>query len=173
MSGNKIELLPDRVVSNSGPLISLSTIGKLEVLKALFDQIVIPPAVYHEVVVQGHGEPGSQEVHNAEWIRSVQVKDNLAVSLLRETLDTGESEAIVLAEELNARYVLLDDALARRKASVIGLNVIGTLGLLLMAKDAGLVPSVVSVLDELRQTDFHMSARVYHHVLTKAGEVEK
>jgi len=159
------------VVANAGPLISLAAVGKLDLLKALFEQILIPQAVYDEVVVQGEGEPGSQEVKEAEWIRAAQVQDQLAVHLLRETLDMGESEAIVLAQELNARYVLLDDGLARRKARLIGLRMTGTLGILLMAREAGLISAVRPILDELRQTDFRMSDRIYQEVLLKAGEV--
>jgi predicted nucleic acid-binding protein len=172
MTGSEPDPPPKPVVCNSGPLISLATIDRLELLKSLFDEIIIPVAVYEEVVVQGYGEPGSQEVRDATWIRRVQVKDRLAVNLLRETLDAGESEAIVLAEEVGASYLLLDDALARRKASLIGLHVTGTLGLLLMAKRVNLIASVAPVLQELRQTDFHMSMRVYRQVLAKAGEVE-
>ena len=69
-------------------------------------------------------------------------QDRPAIHLLRETLDAGESEAIVLAQQLNARYVLLDDGLARRKARLIGLHMTGTLGILLMARETGLIPAV-------------------------------
>jgi predicted nucleic acid-binding protein len=170
MNGGERELLPELVVSNAGPLITLATISRLDLLKALFEQIVISQAVHDEVVVHGKGEPGSQKVDEATWITTVQVKHRLAVNLLRETLDAGESEAIVLAQELTARYVLLDDGLARRKAQLIGLRMTGTLGILLMAKEAGLIPAVRLVLDELRQTDFRVSDRVYREVLTRAGE---
>lgn len=165
MNGGEKELPPERVVANAGPLISLAAINRLDLLKVLFEQIAIPQAVYDEVVVHGEGEPGSREVKEAEWIRTVQIQDRLAVHLLRETLDAGESEAIVLAQELNARYVLLDDGLARRKARRIGLRMTGTLGILLMAKDAGLIPAVGPILDELKQTDFRMSDRVYQELL--------
>jgi len=170
MSGNEKEPLPDPVVSNSSPLIALATLGRLDLLKLLFDQIIIPRAVYEEVVVYGEGEPGSREVAEAEWIQTRQLKDRLAVSLLQETLDAGESEAIILAQELNARYLLMDDAMARRKARFIGLHPIGTFGILLIAKEAGLLRAVRPVLDELRQTDFRMSDRVYQDVVGKAGE---
>jgi len=170
MNGSEREILPELVVSNAGPLITLATISRLDLLRVLFGQIVIPQAVYDEVVVHGEGEPGSQEVDGAAWITTAQVKDRLAVDLLRETLDAGESEAIVLAQELNARYVLLDDGLARRKARLIGLHMTGTLGILLMAKGARLIPAVGLVLDELRQTDFRVSDRVVLEVLTRAGE---
>jgi hypothetical protein len=162
--------LPEPVVSNSGPLITLATIGRLDLLETLFESIVIPQAVYDEVVVHGSGDPGSAETSAATWIRVHQVRDELAVNLLQESLGAGESEAIVLAQELQARYVLIDDALARRKAEHIGLRLTGTFGVLLMAKKAGLVPAVKPILDELRQTDFRMSDRVYQDVLRRAGQ---
>jgi predicted nucleic acid-binding protein len=161
---------PEPIVSNSSPLIALATINRLTLLKALFEQVAIPQAVYDEVVIHGEGEPGSREVAEAAWIHTFQVKDRLAVDLLRESLDAGESEAIVLAQELNALYTLLDDTLARRKARLIGLRVTGTMGILLIAKKADRIPAVRPILDELRQTDFRMSERVYQELLAKAGE---
>lgn len=176
MSGNVsesepgISLDPGRVVSNSGPLISLATVGKLDLLKGLFGRIQIPEAVYDEVVVRGKGEPGSGEVDAAEWIKICVVKDRFSVSLLRDELGAGESEAIVLAQELGARLVILDDKMARRKTIRLGLRTVGTLGVLLMSKEAGLIAQVKPILDELRKTDFRMSPQVYRAVLAKARE---
>lgn len=87
MSGSETEPALDPVISDSGPLIALAAIGRLEWLRALFGQVIIPQAVYDEVVVHGQGEPGCEEVHEAEWIAVRQTKDRLAVSLLREALD--------------------------------------------------------------------------------------
>jgi predicted nucleic acid-binding protein len=67
-------------------------------------------------------------------------------------------------------YVLIDDALARRRAERIGLRLTGMLGVLFLAKKAGLIPSVKPTLDELRSTDYRMSERVYQDVLSRAGE---
>ena len=161
---------PGHVVSNSGPLIALATVGKLELLHSLFGRICIPEAVYSEVVIRGKGQPGSTEVDAAEWIETLAVRDAFSVSLLREELDAGESEAIALAQELWASFVLLDDGVARRKTQRLGLRVIGTLGVLLMCKEARWIAQVKPVLDELRQTDFRMSLRVYREVLLKASE---
>jgi len=161
---------PGRVVSNAGPLITLATMGKLDLLKGLFARVYIPEAVYDEVVVRGNGEPGSREVDAAEWIETCVVEDRLSVSLLRDELDAGESEVIVLAEEFGARYVLLDDRLARRKTMRLGLSTTGTLGVLLMSKEAGLIAQIKPILDELRETDFRMSSTVYREVLVKAHE---
>lgn len=158
------------VVSNAGPLITLAKIKRFSLLKELFGCIVVPQAVFDEVVHHGAGEPGAQETNDADWIETRPAKDDFAVSVLREDVGAGESEAIVLAQELGADLLLLDDALARRKAERVGLTVIGTLGVLLLAKHGGLLAAVDPVLDELRQTDFRASARVYQEVLTKAGE---
>jgi predicted nucleic acid-binding protein len=170
MSGTEIDSPLAPVVSNSSPLIALASIGQLALLKSLFEQVAIPEAVFEEVVVEGRGEAGSQEIAQAEWIRTIPIKDQLAVTLLRESLDMGESEAIVLGHELGARYMLLDDELARRKADLLGLPVAGTLAVLLMTKQAGVIAAVSPILTELMQTDFRMSERVLTAVLTKAGE---
>jgi predicted nucleic acid-binding protein len=159
------------VVSNSGPLIAFAALGKLDLLRQLFGRVCIPGAVFDEVVVRGRGLPGSGEVDAANWIETHRVRDGFSVNLLREELDAGESEAIVLAQELGASLVLIDDGVARRKTQRLGLRVVGTLGVLLMCKEAGLIAQVQPVLEQLRQTDFRMSLRVYREVLLKAGEM--
>ena len=97
-------------------------------------------------------------------------QDHLAVNLLRNELDQGESEALVLAKELGAVRILIDERLARRKARSVGLTVTGTLGVLLMAKEAGLIPAVRPLLDSLSETPFRMSENLYRRVLRMAGE---
>lgn len=159
-----------RVVSNSGPLIALAEINRFLLLKQLFGEFSIPSAVYREVVVDGAGRSGAKETAEADWIKTVEVQDRLAVDLLRDELGPGQSEAIVLATELSADYILLDDWKARRKARHLGLRVNGTLGVLLMAKVAGLVKEVKPLLNQLQKTDFRMSSKVYQDVLAKAGE---
>jgi len=161
--------LPE-VVSNSGPLIALAEIGRFLLLKQLFGEISIPSAVYTEVVADGAGQPGAKETAEADWIKTVEVQDRLAVDLLRDELGPGQSEAIVLATELSADYLLLDDLKARRKARHLGLQVSGTLGVILMAKEAGLVKEVKPLLNQLRKTDFRMSPEIYQDMLAKAGE---
>lgn len=161
---------PEVVVANAGPLIALAKIGRFDLLEELFGRVTIPQAVYDEVVLRGGGQPGARETETAEWISTQPVRDRLAVSFLGEELGPGESEAIVLAQELGASWLLLDDAVARRKAERIGLPVMGTLGVLVIAKHAGVIPAVKPALDELRQTDFRASERVYAEILAKARE---
>lgn len=104
------------VVSNSGPLISLARIGHFYLLYELYDELYLPTAVREEVVNFGAGRPGVVEVENAQWIRVVNISDRQAVDRLRENLDLGESEAIVLAMELQADWLLIDEARGRRFA---------------------------------------------------------
>ena len=123
------------VVSDSSPLIHLSQIGRLSLLRELFGGLLIPPAVYREVVVEGRGRPGSREVKEASWIDVVEVRNEHLKRILQLLLDEGEAEAIVLALETSASLVLLDGLEARLQAKRLGLRVTGTLGILLRAKN--------------------------------------
>ena len=154
------------IVSNTSPLIALASIGQFGLLRNLFGKIIIPPAVRAEV----QSEAGVAALAAADWIVIQPAQDMLAVQLLREELDSGESEAIVLARELDAVLVLIDERAATRKARGIGLQTVGTLGVLLMAKNKGLVPDLKPLLDSLRQADFRMSDDLYRLVLASVGE---
>ena len=101
------------VVSDSSPLIHLSQIGRLSLLREIFGELLIPPAVYHEVVVEGREKPGSREIMDASWIKVVEIRNERLKSVLQLQLDEGEAEAIVLALETNASLILLDDREAR------------------------------------------------------------
>ncbi len=114
-----------KVVSNSSPLIFLSAIGMLDLLKAEFEEILVPEAVYDEVT--SNGLKGSNEVKHADWIK-VQTIKNIDVLSFLPMLDRGEESAIVLAIEQDADLVLLDDLAGRRAAMMQGLNVTGTRG---------------------------------------------
>lgn len=160
------------IVSNSGPLINLARIGRFDLLQTLYTTLTIPPAVYHEVVVRGSGQPGSQEVAQAGWISTRSVTDTLAVAGLAAILDQGEAEAIVLAKELSAAELLIDERLGRRMAQTLGLMIKGTLGILVRAKHRGLIPNVRDELDNLIQHGMWISQRVYNTALQAAGEAQ-
>ena len=104
------------VVSNTTPLIGFASIDRFELLHELFATIHIPEAVYNEAVVAGPEVGGAREqVSSAKWIEVVAVKDRLAVDVLLDELDLGEAEAIVLARELGADWVLMDEKKGRRR----------------------------------------------------------
>ena len=144
------------VISDSACLIALSKIGRLNILQALFSQIIIPEAVYQEVVADGKNRPGSAAVSQAEWIQRETAKDEIAVNALRINLGAGESEAIILAKEKKADFVIIDDRDARLTASEMGLPVIGTAGIIVKAAQKGLVENKKYIFDELRSIGFYL-----------------
>ena len=150
------------VVSNSSPLIALSQIGRLDLLGALFQQVVIPPYVAKEIEPTIPGLPGFLGVN--------QVRAARVPRIVRGSLGKGEQEAMDLALEIRASQIHLDDRPARRLAASLGLSVIGTLGVLLAAKRNGLVIELRKELDRLVQVHFFMDEGLYQLVLTEAGE---
>lgn len=161
---------PRLVVSDSSPLIHLARIGRLGLLRQLFGEITIPQAVYREVVVEGRGKPGSEQIASAPWIRTASIRGETLKRALLIFLDEGEAEAIVLAVEMNADLVLLDEREARIQAKRLGLRVTGTLGILLKSKKAGLVENLREELAELKRTGFRISSTLEQEILNKAGE---
>ena len=161
-----------KIVTNSTPLIELSKIRQLDLLREVYGTILIPDEVYIEVVVDGMGKPGAAEVKAAEWIHCQSVADKDRVSTLQSqhSLHLGECATIVLAEEVKAEQVILDDNAARREAVARGLPVIGTVGVLLIAKTQSIIPAVRPILDNLRAQGTRVSQDLYYQVIAKAGE---
>ncbi len=159
------------VVSNTTPLIGLAIIQHFDLLQHLFGKIHIPQAVHDEAVTAGREEGGAkQEVSTAGWIETIAIKDRLAVEVLLDELDLGEAETIVLARELGADWVLMDEKKGRRKLVELHLNKIGTVGILLKAKQVGLLSHIRPEVELLRQRGFSISQYVVETVLQQAGE---
>jgi predicted nucleic acid-binding protein len=160
------------VVSNTTPLIGLATIQRFDLLPHLFGKIYIPQAVYDEAVTAGREEGGAKrEVSAAGWIETVAVKDQLAVEVLLDELDQGEAETIVLARELKATWVLMDEKKGRRKVTELDLDKIGTVGILLKAKQLGLLSQIRPEVERLRRQGFSLSQRVVNAILQQANEL--
>ncbi len=143
------------IIADSSCLIGLSRIGKLEVLHKLFGKIIIPEAVYHEVVVRGEGRKGAEEVKNARWIEQQKIENKLAVKAFKVNLGKGEAEAITLAFECNADFIILDDLKARQMAEELALKVIGTVAVLKKAEEKGIIENFADVMDDLRNEGFY------------------
>jgi len=142
------------VIADSSCLIGLSKIGKLEVLQQLFGKILIPEAVYHEVVIQGSGRVGAEDVKNANWIEKRKVQNELAVKAFRINIGHGESEAIALATESKADFIILDDLKARQTSEELGLPVIGTIAVLQKSVEKGIIENLESAINDLRDAGF-------------------
>jgi predicted nucleic acid-binding protein len=160
------------VVSNSTPLIHLSAMGKLDLLLQLFGEIVIANEVYEEVVLKGADQPGASEVQSATWIKRRAIANKLACAILQNSLGAGESATIILALELNADLTILDDRPARLQAQTRSIKITGTVGILLMAAERGLV-HFQQTLDALLATGFRLSTAEYQRVINlwKAEQV--
>lgn len=160
------------VVSNSSPLIALARLSYLDLLQALYREIQIPQAVYQEVVQAGNGREGAAAVDSAPWISVQTVQDAIAVDLLLDQLDRGESEAIVLALETQAQLLLIDEARGRRIAQSRGFTHIGTVGIIVLSKRQNLIQSGTAILDQLIKIGFRMDTALYKKAQTLMQESE-
>lgn len=145
------------VIADLSCLIGLSKIDKLTILNQLFGTILIPPAVFNEVVNLGAGRPGADEVKNAVWIETRKIENELAVKAFKLNLGSGEAEAIALATECNTDFIILDDWRARQVALSLSLPVIGTVAVLKKAHEKGFIKDFEATLIALRQSGFHYS----------------
>jgi hypothetical protein len=144
-------------VCNSTPIISLSSVGRFDILNQLFGEIIIAEAVYQEI--KAKQSYGYREI-DAPFINVMSIQRQADCDLLLKELDRGEAETITLAKEVNATRVLIDENLGYKLAKKEGLNVVRTLSILLKAKEVGLIPALKPVLDEIaRQTPSFRSGR--------------
>jgi hypothetical protein len=159
------------VVSDTSPIVNLAAIGQLDILPALFGKVYIPAAVYAEIVIKGAGQPGAYEIQHVSWVEVCNCANtNLLQELLLE-LDSGESESIVLAIELNTPTLLMDEKDGREVALRFHLKPIGILGILIEAKKSGLVTSVRDCMDKLKsEAGFYLAESLYARVIELVGE---
>ena len=161
-----------KVVTNSTPLIALSKINRLELLREVYSTIYIPEEVHTEVVVNGVGKSGAPEIETADWIicQPVTDKDQVLILHNQTLIDLGECGAIVLAQEIRAERIIIDDRVARQVAIEKGLPVIGTVGVLRVAKTQRIIPAVKPILDDLRSHGTRISDRLYYQTLAVERE---
>ncbi len=131
------------VVSNTSPISNLAAIGQLELLQQLYGNIIIPPAVYQELINSGDTDPATLAVQTLDWIQTQPVLDRVLLETLQTNLDPGEAEAITLAVEIKADRLIIDERRGRNEAMRLGLQVTGLLGIVLAAKQQGLIPSLI------------------------------
>lgn len=158
------------VVSDTSPIRALAHLELLPLLVELYDEVVIPPAVFNELTREGKlFTPLSRTDLALFCLREPALEIAQTVAFLE--LDPGEREAIRLAIELSADGLLIDENSGRRVATTYGLRVTGTLGILGQAKRLGLIESVGPLIDRLRtEINFFISPALRREVLTDLGE---
>jgi predicted nucleic acid-binding protein len=160
------------IVSNASPLISLARLGQLKIFPRLYGDLMIPEAVWQEVVLAGAGQPGAEEIETASWIQVQPATNRELVQALRQDLDAGEAEAIALALEVGAEFLLMDERLGREVAQHLGVRCVGLIGVLIEAKHKGLIGDIRPLLDALRDVaGFRISESLYQRVLQDEGEL--
>jgi predicted nucleic acid-binding protein len=157
-----------KIVSNTTPLIALLKLERLNILQSLYSEISIPVAVFNEIEAGKH-KSYYQDLSKVSWIKIVHVKDNQAVKYFLD-LDLGEAEAIVLATEIDADLIILDEKLGRFHAKHADLTVTGTIGVLIKAKKQGLINELKPLLIELTAKDVWISEKLPIEILTQIGE---
>ncbi|OQW89653.1 MAG: hypothetical protein BWK78_07435 [Thiotrichaceae bacterium IS1] len=156
------------IVPDSSALIALSICDSLWLLERLFGEVKIPPAVFHEVIQ--HGKPQSQSLRSYCEGKITAVKLNPVQLEKAKGLGRGELEAIALYLELSAELLLIDDAKARKIAVLNYLEVMGSLGVLLLAKQEHLVERISPLIASLNASNIYLSQRLITQALELAGE---
>lgn len=151
--------MSDPAVTNSTCLIGLERIQRLDILPQVFSPITIPPAVQTEVGI------------TATWLTVMAIQNQAVATTLKTQVDDGEAEAIALALESGDVFIILDDLNARRVAIQLGLKVIGTVGMLLRAKQQGILSEIKPLLMSLNQADFRVSESIIQKALQIADEL--
>lgn len=161
------------IVNDTAALSSLAIAGQLSLLKQLYNTVIIPQAIVDELDNVPSKESSLGAIPTLSWIEIRQASNSTMVQTLQEQqdLDTGDAEAIILALELGAERLLIDERLSRQAAIRIGLPITGVLGILVAAKTEGLISAVKPVMDDLiSQAGFWVSCQLYDEVLQAVGE---
>ena len=137
-------------------------ISKLILKNEVKGKILIPRAVKKEVF-------GRRKI--PDFVKCIEISEPIALRVLESNLETGESEAICLCEEIKANLLIIDDLEGRRVAERLGINITGTLGVLLLAKKEKIIDAIKPLLDNIISHDFRISDELYKEILIKAGEL--
>lgn len=151
--------MPGIIVSDTSCLILLAKLGRIGLLKSLYGKITVTKTVRDEF---GKVLPEFVEIENP--------KNKNYQKILESFLDPGEASAMALALEKEECLLIIDESKGRRKARQLGLNYTGTLGILAVAKEKGLIDSVTEIVNEIGKTDFRISEPLINELKRKSGE---
>ena len=151
--------MPKIIISDTSCFIVLTNIGELDLLQKVYGQIITTIDIATEF---GESLP--------EWVEIQNVSDKYRQQLLEMQIDKGESSAIALALETPDCTVILDDIKARKIAEQLGINITGTIGVIVKAKMRGIIPSIKPLLEKIKQTDFRLSHAIELLALKEAQE---
>ncbi|WP_435548590.1 DUF3368 domain-containing protein [Desulfobacterium sp. N47] len=160
----------DKAICNTGPIIALSMIDSIDILRHLFEFVAVPEAVHKEILEGGTVNAGLANYRKAKWIKVMKLSNPLD-PLLITSLDVGEAAVIGLARELSVNLILIDERKARKIArTVYGLHVIGSVRVLVEAKKRGIIDNVGASILAMRNSGYWISDSIVETALKHAGE---
>ena len=158
-----------KVIVNSTPLIALSKVGRLGLLKQMYGEVYIPDAVFQEVTKKN--DRVKEELIKSAWIHIETVKNDRDRRMYSAKLHAGEVEVMMLALESDAdSLVVIDDYAARKTADFLGLNLTGTIGMLIKAKMQGMIDHVMPIIEEMELQGIYYSNSLKEQIKTVSGE---
>ncbi|MCX8027423.1 MAG: DUF3368 domain-containing protein [Thermodesulfovibrionales bacterium] len=154
------------VISNSSPLIALASIERLDLLKRIWGEILIPDGVYEEVIVKGEGKKGADAIKDAcnDWIKRSSVNNKSVVEVLQYSLDRGEAEVIALGQEKRASLLIIDNREPRGFAKSINMKVIGTIGVIKLAWQKGYITKPIKAIEQILINGFWIDERLINQL---------
>lgn len=156
------------VILNNTPLVALHSIGQLRLLRELYTEVLIPTAVQYEFLAV-ESKDRQLALDEAPWIKTEALADQRH-ALVYIGLDRGEAEVLALAVELKARLVVIDERKGRHYANRLGISLTGTIGVLLAAKEKGLITAIFPSIEQLFNKGLYLSPTVVERALEIAGE---
>jgi predicted nucleic acid-binding protein len=156
------------VIADAGPIFSLAIIDKLELLNQLFDEIKISKAVWEEITL----DKSTEFYYNIEQFFKPKVLRIKGFNELTFVMDYGESESVILYKELNADFLLIDDKKARKIAENFDIKCIGTLGILSVAKDNGLINDLRPIFKTFLENNRYYSIKLLNKLLERHNELK-
>jgi len=160
----------ETIISNTGPIIALAGIHKLNLLKSLYQTVIIPEPVHFEMLAGDQSFTGLDEYKKTTWL-DVRKLGKQPEPLLANFLDEGEAAVIHLARELGIGKILMDERKGRRIArDVYGLIVTGTVRLLVDAKNAGFISNITDILLDMKSSGYWIDEKIMRAAFKEAGE---
>jgi len=156
------------LIADSSALIALAHCDCLEILETLFGEVKVPEAVYQEVIYESKPESEKLKQFLSKKIERVNIQDYLIIEGL---LGSGELEAMALYKKLNADWLLIDDEKARKAARFNKIKIIGSLGVLLVAKEKNLIQNIRPYVDRIQSANIYYSEKILTEVFELANEL--
>ena len=158
------------VISDTTPIVSLIKISRIDLLEKLFGEVCIPEAVFRELTTNTIFESEAEIVKNSSFLKITPVKNLKSLEILQAAsgLDDGESEAIILADELKSDILVIDERKGRKVAQKLGITITGTIGILIQAHDEKIISTkeIKSYLEQLRNSNIRLSESLIQEALS-------